>query len=41
MAAFNEVGGKNYLRAVAKSEPRTFCTKLGKSCRRRCSGAAG
>jgi hypothetical protein len=26
MAAFDEVGGKDYLRTVAKSHPRTFCT---------------
>jgi hypothetical protein len=30
MVAFAEVGGKDYLRTVAKSDPRTFCTLLGK-----------
>ena len=26
MQAFNEVGGAEYLRKVARSDPRTFCT---------------
>ena len=30
MAAFSEVGGEEYLRSVAYSDPRTFCTLLGK-----------
>jgi hypothetical protein len=30
MAAFDEVGGADYLKTVAKSDPRTFCTLLGK-----------
>ena len=30
MAAFNEAGGKEYLLRVAKTDPRTFCTLLGK-----------
>lgn len=30
MQAFNEVGGAEYLRKVARSDPRTFCTLLGK-----------
>ena len=28
--AFEEVGGEKYLVGVAKSDPRTFCTLLGK-----------
>jgi len=28
--AFLEVGGENYLVKVAKEDPRTFCTLLGK-----------
>jgi hypothetical protein len=30
MEAFSEVGGAEYLRRVARSDPRTFCTLLGK-----------
>ena len=30
MAAFDEVGGVTYLKTVAKADPRTFCTLLGK-----------
>ena len=30
MAAFNDAGGKDYLVKVAKTDPRTFCTLLGK-----------
>ena len=30
MAAFDEVGGKDYLRSVATTHPRTFCALLGK-----------
>jgi len=30
MAAFSEVGGAKYLRKLARSDPRTFCTLLGK-----------
>jgi hypothetical protein len=30
MAAFAGVGGKDYLMSVAKKDPRTFCTLLGK-----------
>ncbi len=29
-AAFAEVGGKEYLIGIAKSDPRTFCTLVGK-----------
>lgn len=29
-AAFDEVGGKDYLVALAESDPRTFCTLVGK-----------
>ncbi len=29
-AAFDEVGGKDYLVQVARSEPKVFCTLLGK-----------
>ena len=29
-AAFDEVGGKDYLVQVARSDPRVFCTLLGK-----------
>lgn len=28
--AFREVGGAEYLKGVAKDDPRTFCTLLGK-----------
>ena len=28
--AFQEVGGESYLTSVAKDDPRTFCTLLGK-----------
>ena len=30
VAAFNEVGGKDYLVQVARSDPRVFCTLLSK-----------
>jgi hypothetical protein len=30
MAAFADAGGKDYLLTVAKTDPRTFCTLLGK-----------
>jgi hypothetical protein len=30
IAAFNKVGGESYLVDVAKTDPRTFCTLLGK-----------
>ena len=30
MQAFNEVGAAEYLRKLARSDPRTFCTLLGK-----------
>jgi hypothetical protein len=30
MAAFDEVGGADYLKSVAQTDPRTFCTLLGK-----------
>ena len=30
MKAFEEVGGADYLANVAKDDPRTFCTLLGK-----------
>ena len=30
LTAFDEVGGKDYLVGIAKSDPRTFCTLLGK-----------
>jgi hypothetical protein len=30
MAAFADAGGKDYLVTVAKTDPRTFCTLLGK-----------
>lgn len=30
MHAFDTVGGENYLVSVAKDDPRTFCTLLGK-----------
>jgi hypothetical protein len=30
MAAFADAGGKDYLVKVAKTDPRTFCTLLGK-----------
>jgi hypothetical protein len=30
MAAVDEIGGKDYLKTIAKSYPRTFCTLLGK-----------
>ena len=30
MAAFDEVGGVDYLKTVATTDPRTFCTLLGK-----------
>ena len=30
MEAFNEVGAAEYLRKLARSDPRTFCTLLGK-----------
>ena len=29
-AAFDEVGGKDYLVQIARDEPRVFCTLLGK-----------
>jgi len=29
-AAFKEVGGQEYLVNIAKTDPRTFCTLLGK-----------
>ena len=29
-AAFDEVGGKDYLIELSKSDPRTFCTLVGK-----------
>jgi hypothetical protein len=29
-AAFDEVGGADYLKNVAQTDPRTFCTLLGK-----------
>lgn len=29
-AAFNEVGGKDYLVKLAESDPKTFCTLVGK-----------
>lgn len=29
-AAFDEAGGKEYLVGIAKDDPRTFCTLLGK-----------
>jgi hypothetical protein len=30
MAAFDQVGGAEYLKNVAQTDPRTFCTLLGK-----------
>lgn len=30
LAAFDKVGGVDYLENVAKTDPRTFCTLLGK-----------
>jgi hypothetical protein len=30
MAAFADIGGKDYLVKVAKTDPRTFCALLGK-----------
>jgi hypothetical protein len=30
LAAFDEVGGAAYLKTVAATDPRTFCTLLGK-----------
>jgi hypothetical protein len=30
MSAFNDAGGREYLLRVAKTDPRTFCTLLGK-----------
>ena len=30
MAAFDEVGDADYLKTVAQTDPRTFCTLLGK-----------
>lgn len=30
LQAFDNVGGMNYLEKVAKDDPRTFCTLLGK-----------
>lgn len=30
IAAFNSVGGAQYLETVAKEDPRSFCTLLGK-----------
>jgi hypothetical protein len=30
VSAFNKVGGEDYLVKVAKTDPRTFCTLLGK-----------
>jgi hypothetical protein len=30
LSAFNAAGGKQYLLSVAKADPRTFCTLLGK-----------
>jgi hypothetical protein len=35
MAAFDEVGGADYLKTVATTDPRTFCTLLGKILGRR------
>jgi hypothetical protein len=31
LAAFEEAGGVDYLRTVAKEDPKTFCTLLGKT----------
>jgi hypothetical protein len=31
LAAFEEAGGVDYLRRVAKEDPKTFCTLLGKT----------
>jgi hypothetical protein len=35
MAAFDEVGGADYLKTVAQTDPRTFCTLLARYCRLR------
>jgi hypothetical protein len=35
MAASDQVGGVEYLKNVAQTDPRTFCTRSARSCRRR------
>jgi hypothetical protein len=41
MAALNTVGGQAYLERVAKEDPRTFCTLLGKVLPMQVTGEGG